>query len=444
MRSNVLLQNLRSMPITQNRPTPALAAETRRNRLDWLLQAMITSWRLFVKNELQNHAAATAFYFLLAAAPLVLLLAYATQLLAKIAENSVPAVFLLAALYQQFNLDQLSEFGLIPQKAQIAASGVGLLTLALSSRGLVNSVQSAFRVIFPDESKRPFVLNWVLPLVIIPLVFCLVAAAVAVQATLAFFANVELMGSGRSSILQVINLLLTMSAVWGLFYLALRRLPLRRPGKRPARWISALAMLTWAALFFGFGYFFRVEKYQSIYGAVGGVVFILIGAYFACITFYFWAQCLYALTKVDIAALEKLFLGDDSSNRLDSLVFARSKRLLSKYGQHFSAGETLIEEGDDSKQAFYLHAGKVAVFKRFAETEKHLLDMEAGNLLGEMAYLLNEPRTASVRAKTDVTVLVLPPELLEDLMRYSAPLSRRIIDSLAQRLIRMNQQVQSK
>jgi Zn-finger domain-containing protein len=31
------------------------------------------------------------------------------------------------------------------------------------------------------------------------------------------------------------------------------------------------------------------------------------------------------------------------------------------------------------------------------------------------------------------------PELLEELMRYSAPLSRRIIGALAQRLMRMNQ-----
>ena len=39
----------------------------------------------------------------------------------------------------------------------------------------------------------------------------------------------------------------------------------------------------------------------------------------------------------------------------------------------------------------------------------------------------------------DLTALVLPPELLEELMRYSAPLSRRIIGALAQRLMRMNQ-----
>jgi membrane protein len=429
----------RFMPFSLHHRSPSAYAETRRNRLDWLLQAAITSLRLFVKNELQNHAAATAFYFLLAAAPLVLLLAYATQYLARLAENSVPAVFLLAALYQQFNLDQLSSLGLIPQRAQIAASGVGLLTLVLSSRGLVNSVQSAFRVIFPDESKRPFVLNWVLPLLIIPLVFGLVAIAVAVQATLAFFANVELMGAGRSAVLQVLNLTFALSVVWGLFYLALRRLPLRRPAWQPTLTISAFAALTWAALFFGFGLFFRVEKYQSVYGALGGVVFILIGAYFACLTFYFWAQFLYALSKVDIAALEKLFLGGTGGSKLDKLVFARANRLLAKYGRNFAAGETLIEEGDSSRDAFFLHTGKAAVFKRFPEGEKRLMGIEAGNLLGEMAYLLNEPRTASVRAETAVTALVLPPAMLEELMHYSAPLSRRIIDALAQRLMRMNQ-----
>jgi membrane protein len=35
-------------------------------------------------------------------------------------------------------------------------------------------------------------------------------------------------------------------------------------------------------------------------------------------------------------------------------------------------------------------------------------------------------------------VLALPPAMLEELMRYSAPLSRRIIDTLCQRLEKMN------
>ena len=65
--------------------------------------------------------------------------------------------------------------------------------------------------------------------------------------------------------------------------------------------------------------------------------------------------------------------------------------------------------------------------------------LQAGHVFGETAIFSERPRTASVRAKTEVTALVLPPELLEELMRYSAPLSRRIIGALAQRLMRMNQ-----
>jgi membrane protein len=429
------------MPTTLLKRTLSRMDERRRNGLDGLLQAGATTVRLFVKNELQNHAAATAFYFLLSTAPLVLLLTYAAQYLAILAETSTPAVLLLAALYEQFSLDELSQLGVIPQKAEITASGVGLLTLILSSRGLVNAVQSAFRVIFPDDSKRPFVLNWVMPLVIIPLVFVLVGVAVAVQASLTFLSNVELLGAGRSVFLKAVNIIFALFIVWGLFYAALRHLPLRAPPVKPTLVISAIATCSFGILFYGFGVFFQVEKYQAIYGALGGVVFILIGAFVACTAFYFWAQFLYAYTKVDVAALEKLFLGGEEggANKLESIVFARSNRLLAKYGQHFAAGETLIKEGDLTRQAFFIYAGKVAVFKQFDDGEKRLMAVGEGSLLGEMAYLLNEPRTASVKAESDVTALVLPPDMLEELMRFSAPLSRRIISSLAQRLMKMNQ-----
>lgn len=415
--------------------------EKQLNRLDWFLQTTYTAWRLFVKNELQNHAAATAFYFLLSAAPLVLLLAYLTQVLARVAETSDPPVLLLAALYEQFNLDQLSRLGVIPQKTQVAASGVGILTLLLSSRGLLNALQSAFRVIFPDEAKRLFVVKWALPLLIIPVVFSLVLVAVAIQASLNFFLQTNLLGLDKIRLLKSLNVGLALLAVWTLIYLAFRRLPLAHPPKRPTLVVSALATLTLATLFLGFGHFFRIEKYQALYGALGGVVFILIGVYFACVAFYFWAQFLYALTKVDVAALEKLFLHTHASgtSRLEGLVFARANRLLAKYGRVFSPGEVLITEGDTSQEAIFIHAGRVGVYKRLAHGEKKLVELEEGNLIGEMAYLLGEARTASVRAETEVTALVLPPEMLEELMRFSAPLSRRIIDTLAQRLMHMNQ-----
>lgn len=96
-----------------------------RNRLDWLLQLSFVTLRLYARNGLANHAAATAFYFLLSATPLLLLLSYATQWLANLAETSVPATILLAALYHQFRLDALSAMGFIPQHAMLAPAAWG-------------------------------------------------------------------------------------------------------------------------------------------------------------------------------------------------------------------------------------------------------------------------------------------------------------------------------
>ncbi len=412
-----------------------------RDRLDWLLQVTYTTWRLFQRNGLTNHAAATAFYFLLSATPLLLLLTYAIQWLAALAEQSVPATILLAALYEQFRLDALAQMGFIPQHARLGAGGVGLITLLLASRKLVHSLEGAFKVIFPEESKRRFVVSWTLPFVIIPIAFLLVGLAVAAQGALNFLVQAELLGATRGLLLKGLNLVLVLGTVWTLVLVAYWRLPLQHPRLRHAAVLALLATLTLYLLFTLFGVFFQVEKYRTVYGALGGVVFVLIAAYFAFLAFYLWAQCLYALSKVDVAALEKLFLAGsgEGASRLEGLVFGRANRLLAKYGRSFPAGAEIIREGDDAKTAFFLYAGRVRLTKRVNGDERSLTELSEGELFGEMAYLLGEKRTATVTALTDVVVLALPPEMLEELMRYSAPLSRRIIATLCQRLMRMNQ-----
>lgn len=412
-----------------------------RDRLDWLMQLAYTTWRLFNRNGLTNHAAATAFYFLLSATPLLLLLTYAIQWLATAAEQSVPASILLAALYQQFRLDALSQMGFIPQHAMLGAGSVGLITLLLASRKLVHSLEGAFKVIFPEEGRRRFVVSWTLPFVILPIAFLLVGLAVAAQAALAFLVQAELMGSSRGLLLSALNLLLMFGTVWMLVLLAYWRLPRQHPGLRQAGVLALFSTLTLYLLFSVFGLFFRVEEYRSVYGALGGVVFVLIAAYFACLAFYFWAQCLYALSKVDLAALEKLFLGGsgEGANRLEGFVFARANRLLAKYGRTYAPGTVIIHEGDDSQTAYFMYAGRVGLFKQVNGAQRPLTELAEGELFGEMAYLLGEKRTATVKALTEVVVLALPPETLEELMRYSAPLSRRIIGTLCLRLMRMNE-----
>ena len=412
----------------------------RHGKLDWLTQLAYTSWHLSTKNSLQNHAAATAFYFLLSATPLLLLLSYALQSLGKVAANSVSATILMAALYEQLQLEKLTVLGFIPRETELTAGGVGLLTLLLSSRGLVNSVQGAFRIIFPDERKRSLVLSWILPLIILPLLFLLMGVAALAQVTLSFLAQYRFIGVGDAQLLQGLNAFFGLGMVWALLFTAYWRLPQHHPRARVAAFFALAATGSLALLLLGFGAFFKLDSYHSLYGALGGVIFVLIGAYFACLVFYLWAQALYAYSKVDVAALEKLFMGGSGvgATRLEGYVFSDANRLLSKYGQTLEAGTMLIKEGDDSRTAYFLYAGQAGVYKEKDGAPRKLGQLNEGQLFGEMAYLLSEKRTASVVAETTITVLALPPAMLEELMRYSAPLSRRIIDTLCQRLERMN------
>ena len=415
----------------------------RTDTLDWLLQVAYTTVRMFLRNGLQNHAAATAFYFMLSATPLLLLLSYGTQWLAGLAETSDLATILLAALYEQLHLEALTNLGFIPSQTQLAAGGVSLLTLIISSRGLVHSIQGAFKAIFPEEEPKSRLFRaWVMPLIIIPIAFLLVALLATIQVVLGYLAHYDFLGSYTAWMLRLLNMILVLGVIWGLVFNAYWGLPSIRPKLRHALYLAAFATLSVGIVIMGFDQFFKIEKYRSVYGGLGGVVFILIGAYLAGVVFYLWAQCLYTVGKVDVTALVKLFLGGNkSAGKLESYVFGRADRLLNKYGRTITQGETLIQEGDDSQEAFYLYTGQANLYKEINGRSQKLGSLGEGQFFGEMAYLLGEKRTATVIAETEMVVLVFQPDLLEELMTYSAPLSRRIIGTLAQRLMHMNQAV---
>jgi membrane protein len=260
-----------------------------------------------------------------------------------------------------------------------------------------------------------------------------------------FLAQNDFIGMGNVRVLQALNALFGFAMVWALLFAAYWRLPRQHPRARDAAAFALAATLSLGLLLALFGAFFKLENYNSLYGAVGGVVFVLIGGYFAFLLLYLWAQALYAYGKADVTALEKLFLAGtgEGATKLEGFVFGDAHRLLEKFGQVHPPGHVLIEEGDDSRTAYFLYAGRALVYKDSEAGRRHLGELKEGQLFGEMAYLLNEKRTASVAADTEITVLALPPQIMEELMGHSAPLSRRIIDILCQRLERMNLAIQN-
>jgi membrane protein len=402
-----------------------------RDRLSWFGQVVTLSVQLFLRNELGNHAAAIAFYFLLSIAPIVLLLLYAVNHLIQLPVLAERLPELFVALWDQLNLGNLKMLGLLPEQTQAAASGASVLTLLFASRGLLNALQSAFRVIF-SGGKRGFIQSVLISLLAMPLALALIILVIVGQHVLDYLSRMALLAPLLATGLGLGGGVLVFLLVWLLVFLACYRMPLPPAKPALAALISLLCTLSFVLLKAVFGYVVSLHNYQAIYGTLGTLVFSLIWLYVVALVFLFWAQCQYAIGRVDVLGLEQLFL--QQNNARERKLLGSSERLVHKYGQIHRAGTRLINAGETSQLSYFLHSGTVGMY----QDARKIAELEPGQLFGEMAYLLNEPRTVDVRAETDVQLLVIPPPLLEQLMAASPALSRQIVATLAERLKRMN------
>jgi serine/threonine-protein kinase len=73
----------------------------------------------------------------------------------------------------------------------------------------------------------------------------------------------------------------------------------------------------------------------------------------------------------------------------------------------YSAGSVIIREGDTGHAAYMLVSGQCRAYRTVDGKQETLVHMRPGDVFGEMALLLDEPRAATVEAVDDVTVLVL-------------------------------------
>jgi hypothetical protein len=73
----------------------------------------------------------------------------------------------------------------------------------------------------------------------------------------------------------------------------------------------------------------------------------------------------------------------------------------------FSAGETIVRQGEVASRFYVITSGEVEVVQQVNGKEERIRTMGAGRHFGELALLRNNRRTATVRALTDTTVLAI-------------------------------------
>jgi CRP-like cAMP-binding protein len=94
------------------------------------------------------------------------------------------------------------------------------------------------------------------------------------------------------------------------------------------------------------------------------------------------------------------------------------------------AGRTIIEEGAPGKEFFVIDSG-TAVVKR---NGRKIATLSTGAAFGELALLDGGPRTATVVAESDLSVLILTRQEFAGLLDEVPGLSRKLLQGLAKRL----------
>lgn len=112
----------------------------------------------------------------------------------------------------------------------------------------------------------------------------------------------------------------------------------------------------------------------------------------------------------------------------------------------FKDGEALIQQGDAPDGAYFVVSGQVRVLAKLPGGGEILVaELGAGSLLGELALIRPEPRSATVRAKGSVATLFMDrcyfQAALSQLRPGALVVSRNIAGVLAQRLLRRHKRI---
>jgi serine/threonine protein kinase len=125
-------------------------------------------------------------------------------------------------------------------------------------------------------------------------------------------------------------------------------------------------------------------------------------------------KLVHAVVTTDIGTREKL-------ERLKKLRFFRdffeielSEVINAGEWLEYSTGQMIISEGDLDDSFYVIIDGGVSV----SMGRQVIAALRAGGCFGEMAYISKRPRIASVRAKSDTTVLKISNEMLESISVY--------------------------
>ena len=390
----------------------------------------------FRHNNDISQAAAIAFYGLLSLIPFFLLsLLVVSYFFGTQPQLQKEIITTTKAIHPFFSEKILLELAQAQEKRAIFG-GIGILTLFWFSSVIFQSVEKAMETIFRVQTPRRFLTSKILTFVMIPFAWLVGASAVGIN-YLANIAEIYVLRKENT----IFAFLFLFSARYLLPYILIVVLVAILYKVIPKAKISFsgafLGSLIFSILLLIAKYFFtwyinNYTRYDLIFGPLEAVVLLLIWVFYVASIFLFCAELTASYERRDLILLEEALIPHRGKN------LKTEERLYRKFGRFYPAGTYLFQEGDKSNEMFIILNGKVNVVKKAGEVTKLLTELGKGDYLGEMAALIDAPRTATAFVAKDSYIAVITGEVFRTLLRESDTVSLNMLQEFARRIRHTN------
>jgi len=379
--------------------------------------------RNFRANGNTNQAAAISLYAMLSFIPLFIL----TMLLASYIFTSHPniqneLIEKIRGFHPYISESLVSQLGPMEQKKQLLG-WVGIISLIWSSAMIFRAVETALNMIFRSRGRRNYVVANLLAIAMIPMGWAVGIASVGITYISTVLVRQPPLFSDEFMLLPFLYVALFSYVLPYMLPVAFFTIVYKIIPTGKVSWGSALtgaaifsALMEIAKHFFTW-YVSDNKKYNVIFGSLESVVILVLWVFYVALILLFCAELISSYQRRNLILLEKAFLKPRRQ------IMKIEERLFRKFGRMYPKDTYVFRQGDAGQEMYYILMGKMRIEKTAGQIKKVLAEMGQGEYFGEIAALIEAPRTASVQATEDSSVAVIDSDTFRSLLRESGDVS---------------------
>ena len=364
-----------------------------------------------------NQAAAIALYGILSIIPLfILTLLVVGSLFSANPEIEQKLIEGIRQFIPSFSEELLSQFSHIEGKREVLG-GVGIISLIWFSAMIFGAIETALNIIFRSKTYRNYIASQLLAIAMIPMGWAVGVASVGITYVATILSQQPFLGEGGILYFPAIHGVLFRYLIPYLFTVLFFTIVYKAIPMAKVSWKSALigsaifsVLMEIAKQFFTW-YVANYTRYNVIFGSLEAVVILVIWFFYLSLILLFCAELISAYQRRDMILIEKALLKPGKGRaRID-------ERLFRKFGRLYDRDEYIFHEGEIGQNLFYILSGRVRMEKKAGQVKKVLAEMGPGEYFGEMAALIQAPRTASARSLEASHIAVIGGDMLRGILQ---------------------------